>query len=609
MNFMLEKPSETFQGLDRLAILFLSLLLVFLLLLSIYHAGRIREMEEESGVALQQRVDLLTHLIGASLLEKEMQPSFDFMESQPGIRQVSFVDAQGKVLGDSAERVKVGRPHPSLGISSSEWERLLNGESLRFDVFREQSEEIVQAFFTPTRTPEGTVITRILIDRPNHGSTHPLKTLLWTYGLVASGVLGYCVLRVARKGGGAADSGGNTGMMVDAFHGLIARLKEKEEELQTLRYSAEKRAEEVENYNENILQSVTSGVITLDGGIRITTVNAAAESILCIKGEDILGKPGEAVFGKESQVLALLRQSVSTEAVMSRQELEMERSGGERIWVGISISLLRDRKENVIGTTLVFTDLTEIKRLQEQVESKKRLMVLGEMSAWIAHEFRNYMGTVFGFARLLSKKQSDDKQQAMIQSIMNELAAMDRLITELLSYGKKTEIHPQTVSLKEFVGEVVQPFETAGKFDGVHVEVTIPSSLPEISLDTTLMRQALSNLIQNALEALKDSSMPEERRLGILAWQSPSEVMIEVFDNGEGVPLDHLDKIFLPFYTSKANGTGLGLALVHKIVLSHNGRIETKNREKGGASFTVTLPLNGKKERWKPSLSSKIAKV
>jgi PAS domain S-box-containing protein len=445
-----------------------------------------------------------------------------------------------------------------------------------------------------------------LVEDTSVGKTTPLGVLLWIYGVVASGVIAYSVIRISPKGWGGKVSGGNTGLMIDAFHGLIARLKQKEEELQRLKHSAEERAREIENYNENILQSVTSGVITLDREMKITTINAAAESILHLQCDEALTRSGEEIFGKSSSVLHLLRKAASDGTIVSRRELEMERAGGERIWVGISISLLRDRKGSIIGTTLVFTDLTEIKKLQEQVEIKKRLTVLGEMSAWIAHEFRNYMGTILGLARLLSKGLRGGQQQAMIQSIMEELSAMDRLITELLSYGKKTELHLEAISLREFISEVVQSFGAAGKCNYVGIRIDVPQCLPPVSIDPVLMRQALSNLIQNALEASGGSLGGKIR---ITAWQRPSEVVLEISDNGEGIPREHLEKIFLPFFTTKEKGTGLGLALVHKIVMSHNGRIEAGNREEGGASFALTLPIYMARESWKPFSSSKIEKA
>jgi signal transduction histidine kinase len=266
--------------------------------------------------------------------------------------------------------------------------------------------------------------------------------------------------------------------------------------------------------------------------------------------------------------------------------------------------LLRDRQNEVIGTTFVFTDLTEIKGLQEQVELKRRLTVLGEMSAGIAHEFRNYMGSVMGFTKLLSKKlppsDSDpDTGQEMVASIMRELTAMNQLIEQLLSFGRHDELHLEPVAIEPLIRRLLDQLFMQAKAVKPHLEIKIPIGLPEIRMDEVLMRQAIGNLLQNAMDA-----MPRGGDLGIQAtildhdWnyglgnrRHRKELLLEIRDTGVGIPKDKLDKIFLPFFTTKEKGTGMGLALVHKIVLSHGGRIEVNTEEGRGTTFQIHLPL------------------
>jgi len=599
------------REIERLVLLFLSLTLIFLLLLSLYDFWTLQELRRESQRASDERLDLAVRLAERSLSEGPGSGLLELIRARSGVTRISFVDGQGRGLWDSSRRVAPGQRDPYFGIANREISSVMHGKPLHLASFRDESGRTVQAFYAPVQAPQGPAVVRLLYEGSKvPGSAAPLQILLWVYAIVASGVLIYSVFQLSRSGGGGTLSGGDTGLMIDAFHGLIDRFKQKEEELQRLRHCAEERAEEVENYNENILQSVTSGVITFNREMQITTLNSAAESILRINRADVVGTSGEALFGTEGGVLRLIRRAVFEGNVVSRQELEMEVAGAERIWAGVSVSLLRDRNKSIIGTTLVFTDLTAIKRLQEQVEIQKRLTALGEMSAWIAHEFRNYMGTILALARLLSKGFKEDPvQQARIESIIGELSAMDRLINELLSYGKKTEIHLQPASVSELVYEVVDSFKESGKWGRIRVDIRIPSALPAVALDPILMRQALSNLFQNALEALEQMQGGAQGRIRIAGWARSSELILEISDNGQGIPPDHLNKIFLPFFTTKETGTGLGLALVHKIILSHNGRIEVKNQEEGGACFTLTLPLEGSREKWKQFSSSKIAKA
>lgn len=411
------------------------------------------------------------------------------------------------------------------------------------------------------------------------------------------------------------------GTMVETFQRLVRELKEKETELQGLKLRAEQRAADIENYNENILQSVASGVITFDRSRTITTFNPAAERVLGIRRDEVMGKTSESVFGKQSAIVRTLQEVFKRETVLSRQEFELQRpiakdrpvafsessseGGGssraprvpERIWVGISTSLLRDGQGQIIGATFVFTDLTEIKRLQEQVELKRRLTVLGEMSAGIAHEFRNFMGTIMGFAKLISKRSAaDDPRKAMVDAITREINAMNQLIEELLSFGRHAELSLSPVDLEALFQKIVPQLRSQGNglvFPDLRIE--IPSGVPLIRLDEILIRQAFTNLLQNSVEAMPEGG---ELRINVnLVEQDRTqrsgagEVLIEVLDTGVGIPKDKQEKIFLPFFTLKEKGTGMGLALVHKIILSHNGRITVESAEGEGTTFRIHLPL------------------
>jgi PAS domain S-box-containing protein len=386
---------------------------------------------------------------------------------------------------------------------------------------------------------------------------------------------------------------GKTGFVIDTFHDLIQQLKAKEQELLRLRSSAEMRAAHIENYNENILQSVASGVITFNRERMITTFNQAAERILDFSRVEAVGKSCEELFGKESEINQLLEAAMDRQQIITRQECGLRKKNGERIWAGSSTSLLRDPQNQVIGTTLVFSDLTEIKRLQEQVELKKRLAVLGEMSAGLAHEIRNFMGTIMGFSRLLSKKfEAGDPKQRMVETILSELNAMDRLIDDLLNYARPTELNLFPMELEPLVRRVAMQALNQAREPKPKLTVSVAPNLPRAKLDEIQTRQALTNLIQNAVEA-----MPHGGELRVMVGVLPAaqgstmqEIEISISDTGMGISGDRMDRIFLPFFTTKEKGTGLGLAIVHKIVLSHNGRIEVDSHEGLGTTFRLYFP-------------------
>lgn len=367
--------------------------------------------------------------------------------------------------------------------------------------------------------------------------------------------------------------------MMSTFQELIAKLKQKEQELERLRAQADERARQVESYNENILQSVTSGVVTIDCEGKIARFNAAAGEILNLSPEQVEGRPYTDIFGSDPALAAML-QSPKTR---QRREWQLRRPDGKNVWLGLTLSDLHDSRQRLLGTAVVFADLTEIKALQDQVELKQRLALMGEMSAWIAHEFRNDIGTIFGFSKLLAKQLgADHPGQEKIGAIHREILGMERLITEMLAYAKTDEVQATQVCLAELLRELADTFGQASP------DIRWQVQLEEISLplDPVLIRRAFSNLIQNAIEAMGGRGTVTIR----LIRQADGTTQVRISDTGPGIAPEHLDRIFVPFFTTKEKGTGLGLPLAHKIILAHNGRIAADAAPDGGSMFLVDFP-------------------
>ncbi len=432
----------------------------------------------------------------------------------------------------------------------------------------------------------------VLTPTKENATTDFLLRFLKIFSLAGLGFFTYSLYCFSRSKNSMIKKGGhsNTGFVLNTFEGLIQELKIKEEELERLKKEAEDRAKHIESYNENILQSVPSGVLTFNQEKTITTFNTSAGRILNLDPKMALQQSYQGIFEKNPKLVRVLDRTLEEERDMLRQDCAIEFPDGKKVWLGLSTSLLRDRENKMIGATLVFTDLTEKKMLEEQVELKKRLVMMGEMSAWVAHEFRSYMGTILGFSRLLGKKlEVSDPGQSMIQSIADELSSMEHLISELLSYSKKTIIEPTPIVLTSLLQGIKDQFVKSGKYPNITWILSFEEPFPEIKLDAVLMRQAFTNLVQNALDAMEGEG--ELKMKGFLR-SSTKRVQIEISDTGDGISGDALDKVFLPFFTTKTKGTGLGLALVHKIVLSHNGHITVESHKGQGTLFSIILPIN-----------------
>jgi two-component system sensor histidine kinase PilS (NtrC family) len=364
------------------------------------------------------------------------------------------------------------------------------------------------------------------------------------------------------------------GFVVDTFHDLISKLKDKERELEVLRQDAENRALAIEGYNENILQSVPTGVMSFNEDMRVMKINLAAEKILEVKGSMIVGKYHTDVLNKPITDL------LNDRKVVERGEISYITPSGKKIWLGLTLSPLKDEEGRIIGQILIFTDITRLKAFESQTELRARLSSLGEISAGIAHELRNPMGVIAGYTKLLLKK-ADDSLKPTVDVISKEIVVMDRIISDFLSFAKPAELNISDVDLKAIIKNCAAAI--TNERDNINLNLDI-SGLPVIKGDEILLRQAFTNLIQNAAEA-----MPQG---GDLAIKASIKDFLEILisDTGHGISENIMDKIFIPFFTTKDRGTGLGLAIVHKIVVSHGGSISVESSDKM-TIFKIRFPL------------------
>lgn len=389
--------------------------------------------------------------------------------------------------------------------------------------------------------------------------------------------------REARHGG----QGGRQPVefVVDTFHDLVTKLKEKERELEALRSSAESRAERSESYSRNVIESVPSGVITFDESGTIVTVNRAAAGILGVAAGDLVGRPADAL-GPE--ISAFLKDAEQPEAILRREETDHLTADGRRLRLGFFTSRLRDADGRGIGTILGFTDLTEVRHLRQKIELRERLSHLGEVSAGIAHELRNPMAVIAGYARMLDQAVSgNDAARSAVSAIRREIDGMNRVITEFLQFAR-----PADMNASPLVDMNALIHDAADSALAAHGAAAFDFNIGDgsfVSGDEILLRQAMLNLFRNAIEAIAVDGgntgvvSVSTRRVG-------NELEISVSNPGPPILDEIRDRIFLPFVTTKEGGTGLGLAIVHKVVVMHDGSIEAHS-DGGVTEFVMRLPL------------------
>ncbi len=576
---------------SRVTALFAAAVLCFLILLVFDQQGWIAVWRAASTRNEEARWSAAATLVGSRIDPEGVVDPLDLerLAASSGFLRLLLVGPDGRVSADSLGAIPPGgrsnlaAPPPT---ASPSWVAMTDSAGRRVKI-------------GSLDLGGGTSVQLIA---PAAGPPAPglLRLLVWVFGMVTVGVLGYQGMRLLRQERRMPEPAkeSETGFVIATFQDLLRKLKEKEQELERLKALAEGHAADVETYNDNILRSVVNAVITLDHDGKVTTFNQAAERLFEFPRQAAIGRIGPELFAQEPALFAFIEAEPDPQAGAAprAREIELQR-GGETLWISATSSLLRDRSDSVIGRTFVFTDMTRLKRLEEQVERDRRMSALGEMSAWIAHEFRNYMQTITGWARILSKKMDpEDPRRTMVQAVMDEVAAMDHLISDLLAFGRKPDLRIGPVDLHALVISIFKQVRAAGQYSDVSLEVLIGDGVGPFQGDAGLLRQALSNLITNALESLDGCPKREVRVWARVEGNTGNELKggpaIRVMDTGRGVPRENFEKIFLPFFTTKERGTGLGLPLVYKIVTAHGGKVEVESQEGSGTTFIITLPLS-----------------
>lgn len=229
--------------------------------------------------------------------------------------------------------------------------------------------------------------------------------------------------------------------------------------------------------------------------------------------------------------------------------------------------------------------------LREEMEARRHLTLLGEVAVSIAHEFRNALGTILGYTRILEEELPDHPEaRACLEAIRQEMATLDRMIQDLLQYGRPLEIHPTWIPLDVWIPQVVEAHRQALGMGSIRYQVQVNAD-KTVYWDSIWMGRALDNLLRNAVEA-----MPQGGTVSLTVELQGEAVHLRVQDQGEGIPPEHLSRIFLPFFTTRGRGSGMGLPLVQKVVLAHGGQIRVQSRPGEGTTFLLTLPRQASEE-------------
>jgi two-component system sensor histidine kinase PilS (NtrC family) len=323
--------------------------------------------------------------------------------------------------------------------------------------------------------------------------------------------------------------------------------------------------------HHSVVESLTSGLVTLDPSGRITYLNSAAEAITGHRRVDVQGRRVEEV--------------VSFPAGGGREEVEYVNARGERLRLGYTVFPLRTRDDEPLGTAAIFQDLTRLRTMEEAMQRSARLADLGRVAAGLAHELRNPLAAMSGSVELLRGRASaggDD--QRLLDIVLREAGRLDALVSAFLDYARPPPVRRRHTELGALLAETLEVFAHDPAATGA---ILSPSLVPAwVHCDPDQIRQVVWNLLRNAAQA---RGAGERLHIEVACGTEPGGAWLRVHDDGPGIPASELDRVFLPFHTTKERGTGLGLATVHRIVDEHGGRIEVESPPGAGAAFVIHL--------------------
>ncbi|HYA97012.1 MAG TPA: ATP-binding protein [Methylomirabilota bacterium] len=379
----------------------------------------------------------------------------------------------------------------------------------------------------------------------------------------------------------------SSAFMAASMQAVIQKLRDQEKELERLHKLEKERAAQTEKFSEEVTRNMPAGLLLVNAAGIITSANPAAEQVLEMRG---LGfRRYSEALGPNSDLTKLLGACLTKGVVFRREQVEHTASKGEAHLLGVTIWPARKGADQITGAICLLSDLTELASLQQQVQLKENLAALGEISAGIAHEFKNALATISGYAQMIRTEKGDGEVAEYAGLILEQTQNITQVVGEFLKYAKPLDITQDQVSHETVVERVVAELKEALPA----VQIAVQGRFRAVAGEEGFLRQALLNLARNAAEAAASAADgPQILIHGSYALIGSSEVQqISVADNGPGIPPAALNKIFRPFFTTKARGTGLGLAVVQKIIVQHGGSVEARNRPQGGAEFIVTLPV------------------
>ncbi len=384
-----------------------------------------------------------------------------------------------------------------------------------------------------------------------------------------------------------ATSGDQVSALIKSYEGIIDDLKQKELDLVRLNEIITRRAQDLEVYNNYILESINTGIITIDNERRISSLNRAAIEIMELQGVDAIKQVCSRVLSGHDGLLELIEDFLRDKRQVRNRQITARMSGGRLRTLSVSLFSLADSRGQQIGLSLILNDQTELLKMQDELELNRRMASLGEMSGGLAHQLRNSTAAIVGFAKLIEKRIPEDCGAGEnMRFLLKEAMDASALVARFLDFARPLYLDVAETDLVRLIEDMVISAKRSApgidiSFDQTHQEKVV------IDGDSLLLKQGIGNILDNACSAAGEI----HGRVKIMSRIADGMIDISISDNGPGVPDNIKDDIFTPFISGTPSGLGLGLPLARKIITLHGGRVEFNSEIGQGTTFVITLPL------------------
>ena len=370
-----------------------------------------------------------------------------------------------------------------------------------------------------------------------------------------------------------------THYLIETFRNSIETLKSQEVELRRLHESEKTRADDLARVTGALTRSLTSGFLALETSGRIVDANSAAHEIL--RADPANGQTPAEVFG-DSEFAEVLQRAFDQRIAVTRQEVSHVTATGEALTIGLTAIPLKDEHDRLLGMLALFTDLTPTRVLQERLRDAQALADLGQMSAGIAHEFRNSLSTILGYLKLIKRENPPAEIAERLRAAEEEALELADAVGTLLQFARPLQLTLDRTELLSLARSVAERVGTAQD-----VAIAVDGEPVEVDADRPLLARALENVFRNAIDAVRESGRPGRVAVTVSASPEPS-ILVE--DNGVGLDPGEAQRLFLPFLSTKPEGYGLGLPIAKKIVVLHGGTITLRGMPGEGATVRIELP-------------------